>query len=366
MAEVVVLEEKSVDASLVRRAVEFLTEGRRVVLPTETVYGIAVRADSREALSGLLRAKKRSAKSPFTLAFSDSVRVARFVPQMPVVAERLSRRCFPGPLTLVLRVEGRDSEAERLPADVRPFIVSEGYLGIRVPQHSFTQRVLESVDFPVALSSANISGEVDTTSGRAVSQAIGTQVDLIFDAGECVLGKASTVVKFPADSGEYTVLREGAISKKVLAGLTRPLYLFLCTGNTCRSPMAEVMARKILAEKYHVSVEELERKYVNVLSAGIAASGNSPASAEAKQVMAEMGLDLSHHLSTLVTDERIRQADRIFVMTELHADIVCQAVPDAASRITIMNVPDPYGGSVERYRESAEKMRQTLEREWRF
>ena len=147
-----------------RLAVTALSEGKLVILPTETVYGIAVRADSQDAVNRLISAKNRPEKNPFTVALADGVDVQKFLPEMGIFAERLARRCFPGPITLVSDASSAKSAIHTLPAETKKYVAPENSVGIRVPAHDFTLAVLRDADFPVVLTSANLSGEADTTS----------------------------------------------------------------------------------------------------------------------------------------------------------------------------------------------------------
>ncbi len=370
LARVVQLQKNGFDSTLVSSAVEALRRGALVVLPTETVYGIAVRADDAVAVEHLMAAKNRSEKNPFTLAFAGVDRILPYVPHMSVTAERLARRCFPGPITIVMTADFPESAIYRLPETVRHYVMPEDSIGVRVPRHDFTLAVLREADFPIALTSANLSGQVDSTSALDVARAIGDKVDLIFDDGDSILKKASTVLQFGRNSNVFKILRYGAVSCDQLERFAQPMILFVCTGNTCRSPMAEVIAKDILARKRGVSLERFEQETgIHIYSAGTCATDFSPASSEARHAMQAQGLDLSAHISHPVTGKLLDYADRIYTMTPTHRLQILSAMPEIAHKVftlahAVGGISDPYGCSFEVYETCARQIRDELEKEF--
>lgn len=132
--------------------------------------------------------------------------------------------------------------------------------------------------------------------------------------------------------------------------------LFVCTGNTCRSPMAELFLRAELAKR--------SLTHIKVCSAGLGAYPNDTISANAAAVMAENGIDASTFRSTRLTSELIDSCDFIFTMTDNHRRTIIQALPDCAAKtarlLPMKDVPDPYGGSVDDYKMVFETMRPAI------
>ncbi|MEM9418037.1 MAG: low molecular weight protein arginine phosphatase [Planctomycetota bacterium] len=131
--------------------------------------------------------------------------------------------------------------------------------------------------------------------------------------------------------------------------------LLVCTGNTCRSPMAEVLAWKILEDQPGVVVG----------SAGVFAGVGQPASPEAVEAMKTIGLDLSQHRSQPLTPELLEQVDQIYTMTESHRQAVLAQAPSAIDKVQRLDpdadISDPFGASLPVYQETAEQIKQALE-----
>ena len=131
--------------------------------------------------------------------------------------------------------------------------------------------------------------------------------------------------------------------------------LIVCTGNTCRSPMAAAVLNRILEQ------QGFSGKYI-AASAGVAAFDGQPATPNAVEAAGEEGLDLSGHKARRITLEAIDEAERIFVMSEEHKRLLASALPDSAGKITVMQVHDPYGADLETYRLCLRQVRDFCER----
>jgi protein-tyrosine phosphatase len=360
MPPIVIDIRKSEDArDVVHRAVQALAEGGLVAFPTETVYGIGASACRPDAVERLARLKGRPNSVPFALAIKSAEEAVDYVPDMVPLARRLARRCWPGPVTLVVDNQHRDGLTEQLPPAARRYITPNGTVGLRVAANATLQDVLRMLAGPIVLTSANRSGEPEATTAEQVLECVGHDLNLVLDEGACRYGQPSSVVRVHRD--RFELLRAGVVAEATLRRLASVLVVFVCTGNTCRSPMAEMLLRKQLATLLKCKIEELEERGVVVASAGLSASAGCPPANEAVQVMREHGLDLSRHEAQPFTDQLARHADYILTMTNSHRLAIVQRWPGAAERAHVLmpdqtDVADPIGLTLGAYRQCAEQI----------
>lgn len=349
---------------VVHRAVQSLAEGGVVAFPTETVYGLAASALDESALERLLALKGRDPNQPLALAIRSLEDARDYAPDMSPLAQRLARRGWPGPITLVVDCSHPESLVRRLPPKVRRSVSPQDTVGLRVPGHPAILDVLRMLAGPLTLTSANRTGEPDAVNARQVLDAVGDGVDLVLDDGPCRFGQPSSVVRITGDRLE--VLREGVVPEKTLRRLSSVMILLVCTGNTCRSPMAEILCRHLLAKRLGVSMDELEDRGVIVMSAGIAGMMGGKASPEAVEAMKEYQLDLRDHETQPLTEPLVRNADFIYTMTRSHREAIVTQWPGAAERTFQLgadgsDISDPIGGPLERYRTCAAQIDRHLE-----
>lgn len=336
------------DADAVRRAADVLKQGGLVAFPTETVYGLAARADHADAVAQLRHLKSRGADKAFTVHISSPADAGRFAPRIEGLAARLIRKGWPGPLTLILPVDdpGSAPVMAGLNGSVAGTMYHEGTVGLRCPDDPVAANLLRLAGGPVVASSANRAGQPPPWTGADVMSALGGEIDLLLDCGRTRYAKPSTIVRVEGPS--YRIVREGVLDAGILERLSVLSLLFVCTGNTCRSPMAAALAARMLAERLGCGPKELMARGVDVRSAGTS-GGVGRASPAAVEVMARRGLDLSDHVSMALRPELVYQADYVFVMTRAHLEAIRDLQPSAADRTKLLlgdeEVQDPHGGS---------------------
>lgn len=358
-AVVIDLKNSDDQRDVVHRAVEALSAGKIIAIPTETVYGLAASALHPQSVERLIELKGRDPDKPFAFAVKSLDDALDYVPNMSKLARRVARRSWPGPLTMVLDANHADSVIHRLDPIIQSSTIPSGTVGLRVPAHEATLQIMRLCAGPIVLTSANLSGEADPVDAKSVVQSLGDKVDLILDDGETQFGKASTVVQVV--DNKIKMLREGVVDQKTIERLTSFIALIVCTGNTCRSPMGEGLLRKRLAAKLECSTESLLENGVSVLSAGIAAMPGSPAAAQAVEVMNHLGIDIADHSSQPITGRLAQFADIILTMTNGHRQALIAHWPTLESRTKTVrrdgaDVSDPIGSPVDVYRRCAEQI----------
>ena len=176
---------------MIAEAAAALARGALVVVPTETVYGLAADPRVPGALEKIAGAKSRDRRKPVTLLAADVAQVrAACGGRLGCRARRLAGKFWPGPLTLVLKTRA-------------------GREGFRVPDHDVARVLIREAGAPLAVTSANRSGELPAVTARQAASALGGRVAMILDAGKSPGGVASTVVK--VEGRRVEILREGAI-----------------------------------------------------------------------------------------------------------------------------------------------------------
>ena len=181
------------------------------------------------------------------------------------------------------------------------------------------------------------------------------KIDAVVDAPGfgSIYQQSSTVVKIGRQGVQ--VLREGAISTDQIRGWSTLRILFVCTGNTCRSPMAAAFCRKFFSNILGCSVDELDKFGYKIDSAGIAALNGVPASGHAVEVCQQQRIDLTDHQSRQLTPQDVEQSDLIFAMSQSHRAYILQMHPLASHKCFMLNpksdIRDPIGLDVDAYRD---------------
>ena len=309
----------------IEEAVKFLKEGKPVVFPTETVYGIGIAASQKKSAALIFDLKGRDENKPLSLHISRTSSIDFSEIFFPRLVSFLMHRFWPGPLTLILK-NRKDGST----------------LGYRFPNNTVARQLIEALGEPVLATSANLSGKPPATTIGEAEAYFGKKVPAYVDGGKTQFQEASTVLDVTQYPPQF--IRGGSSAGKIQEAIisfmdnsfVKKKILFVCTGNTCRSPIAEGWLWNYLKKEGYSDSFEVE-------SCGTSAFTGIPPSEEAVQILQENGIDISHQRSRVLHPELIQQAAYIFVMTEAHKKYILDLLPGVKKRIIVLDIPDPIG-----------------------
>ena len=203
------------DAASITKAAKLLQDGGLVAFPTETVYGLGGDATNDRAVAAIFEAKGRPQFNPLISHVLDASEAKKLV-QWNDTADRLARRFWPGPLTLVLP-RAKDSPISLLAT------AGLDSVAVRAPSHPVAQGLIRAAGIPIAAPSANRSGAVSPTRAEHVAESLGERVPLILDGGPCLVGLESTVLDLTTATA--TLLRPGGATREAIEATIGPVAL---------------------------------------------------------------------------------------------------------------------------------------------
>ncbi|MGD9854354.1 MAG: hypothetical protein AB7U20_05320 [Planctomycetaceae bacterium] len=284
------------------------------------------------------------------LLLRDMTSAMDFVAEPSPLARRLMRNCWPGAVRLNF-AQGMDASLiQLLPGVVRRLVDTDRGFPLSVPGSPVLRKLLQLAAFPLV--------KLDIEDAARLR---GSSLDVVPSDPESVAAEAEIRI----DGDRWELLCGDGLTPEQVARMTTAHVLFVCTGNTCRSPMAEGMFRRMLAERMNCRESELAERGFEIASAGLSALAGAPASPESVDVCRAWGVDLTHHSSQPLTEALLLQSDLIFTMTSGHREAILSRYPDLEEDVQLLSptgtdVSDPIGWGPAAYAECHREIIESL------
>jgi protein-tyrosine phosphatase len=331
-------------ADLVQR----LRAGEILGVPSEAGHLLAASARQPETLRRLT--SFAAPARPLAVVLSSPLEALDWLPFLRGAALRLARTFWPGPLILHTGGGGHEGAARWLSAEVQAWLLRERGLAMIVPEHPAAGILARQMNEPMC--------------------AVPATADLLHEAALVIDGPESsaggpTVVQVRGREA-VVVVAEGAIPAASVAEAAPCRVLFVCTGNTCRSPLAQALCVKLLADLLGCRMDEVAGRGYRVQSAGLAAMAGLEASPEAIETASSLGADLREHRTQPLTLDLLAQADLLYAMTRAHLQLLHSLRIEVGPRPQLLSprdedVSDPFGADAEAYRGCADQIRMALQ-----
>ncbi|MGF1579985.1 MAG: Sua5/YciO/YrdC/YwlC family protein [Gemmataceae bacterium] len=349
----------------VAKALQHLTQQGVVLFPTDTTYVAACLA-SVEAPAKLAAAcQTTTPEIQLGVQHADAAR--EWVPWLSIVGQRFLLRCWPGPVTIVCpekAIAPGTPTAKHLPPDVNKAIWPDQKIRLRCPAHVSLLTAIAHSQEPVVFAPVFNADGSPMFEGNQLGQIPPDNYALAIDDGRTQYLRLPAILEVNDDS--WAIVRESGITEDDFRRLSSCYIVFVCTGNTCRSPMAEALCKKLLAQQLGCSVEQLPQHGYVVESAGVSAMAGMGASPEAIAVVGDLGADLNQHQSQPVSEHMLAVADHILTMTRSHLDrllaagIPTRATPQLLSQEN-QDIDDPIGAPPEVYQACAQQIMRNIQ-----
>lgn len=316
---------------------------------TGNMFGIGCSSFSKEAIAKIDSLKERNDKSGYIVLIPDIDWLKRFKVEITPKIRRILQQYWHGELSVILEVP--DSRLE--------YISQNGKVAFRIPTDKLLRQFIVEMDQPIISTSVNKSGKKPVQNLNEILTGFESWFDfaIIPDDFQQCNNLPSTIIEFSDE--KLSLIRQGSIPfTEIELSYEAPQILFVCTGNTCRSPIAEYLARRIIAEK------DLK---LRTASAGFVADGMI-ISENSNYVLALNGIDASEHTSTLLNEENLRKSWLILTMTANHKNKILQAYPASASKVYELSeyagfnndIADPIGKDIEYYKNTFKEINEKI------
>lgn len=310
MAEIVKLTQNT-EKDIIDKITSVLKNSGIVVVPTDTVYGLVCDGENDFAKKNIYTLKGRPENKPL-IAFVKDIEQAKKIAHIQNHFLDFVMNRWPGRNTFIFKSK----------IESKYLVPSDSTIGIRVPDFPLINEMCSVFPY-LASTSANISFAGSASIIEEIPTEIKDRVSLVVDVGK-LSGTESAI-------WDMTGFQPRLVRGKIL---------FVCSGNSCRSPMAQFMLKHAIS-----------KSPIDVVSAGTNTIINGRPSQEAVEVMRETGIIMDEFITQQLTKEIIDSSDLVFTMEEKHRYMILQMSSTSCDKITVLNIPDPAGRNILCYRE---------------
>jgi len=325
---------------------------------TGNMFGIGCRLSSDKAIQRISGLKQRTDKSGYIALISDITWLFEQGIEVPQSLLHILHHYWPGNLTIVMPVKNKRFDT----------ISVNGKVAFRVPGDYMLRQIIDYLGEPLISTSINVSGIPPAENLKDITKRYESWFDLGFIPNETELTEPSTIIEYADTDAEgkpikpyLKCLRESAIPfYEIKQSFTEPTVLFVCTGNICRSPIAEYLFN------HYAAIHKLPylAKSAGLLESGAHISFNS------QQLLKEQGINAEMHRSRKINPEILGGSWLILTMEARQRDIINMNYPDYSNKVFTLNeyigdkgdIDDPINKGIDYYRSIYEQIEQALQK----
>lgn len=190
----------------IQKVKDFIKNGKIVSFPTDTVYALACDVYNQAAISNIYSIKKRASNKPLAILTQD-INMVEKICEISAIEREVIKYFCPGALTIILKLKKNDL----FPGNIND---NSEYIGVRIPDHKFCLDLLKELNSPIVATSANISGNEDSTNPKMIYEYFGGDLEIVVDGGETKIGKPSTVISLQNNC--LQIIRPGALDHNLI------------------------------------------------------------------------------------------------------------------------------------------------------